>query len=173
MQMFYKLFNNVSKQETRFCMLVSFSWSLPLKGKTILWFFSQWYRKEYMFEIQDCNLLGTGVGGSGFLPRLHRDWVLWDGGGLQLHLWSGDFEPFAKSYPFSLQGGSGCYLVNWWGPIAHRKGVYLLEAVVFPKLLFWGDIVSGLETEWDLGGQWWLFQLGGLIQESPGPTPEG
>ena len=37
-----------------------FSWSLPLEGKKILGFFSQWYAKEYIYEIQDCKLLGTG-----------------------------------------------------------------------------------------------------------------
>ena len=25
---------------------------------------------------------------------------------------------------------------NWWGPIAHRQGLYSLEAVVLPELLF-------------------------------------
>jgi len=64
--------------------------------------------------------------------------VLWDGGGLQFHLWSGDLEPFTRFCPFSLRGGSGCYMVNWWRPIAHRQGIYLLEAVALPKLLFWG-----------------------------------
>ena len=43
--------------------------------------------------------------------------------------------------------------MNWWGPIAHRQGIYLLEAVVHPELLFGDGVVSGLETEWDLGGQ--------------------
>ena len=28
-------------------------------------------------------------------------------------------------------------MVNWWGPIAHRQGIYLLEAVVLLELLFW------------------------------------
>ena len=39
---------------------------------------------------------------------------------------------------------------NWWGPIAHTQGIYLLEAIALPELLFLGGIVSGLETEWDL-----------------------
>ena len=79
----------------------------------------------------------------GFLPRLHRDWVLWVGGGPQLHLWSRDFEPFARFRPFSLLRGLGCYMANWWGPIAHKQGIYSLKAVVPPEPLFWGDIVSG------------------------------
>ena len=37
-----------------------FSWSLPLKGKKILGFFSQWYAKESIFEIQDCKPPSTG-----------------------------------------------------------------------------------------------------------------
>ena len=44
-------------------------------------------------------------------------------------------------------------MLNWWGPIAHRQGIYLLEAVVLPELLFSGDISYSLETEWDLRGQ--------------------
>ena len=51
-----------------------FSWSLPLKGKKILGFFSQWYAKESIFEIQDCkppspgrdfsqDYIGIGYGG--------------------------------------------------------------------------------------------------------------
>ena len=94
----------------------------------------------------------------GFLPR-----ILWNGGGLQLHLWSGDLELFAKYPPFSLQGGLGCYMVNWWGPIAHSQGIYLLEAIVLLELLSWGRIVSGLETEWDLRGQWQQVQPNGLV----------
>ena len=49
---------------------------------------------------------------------------------------SGDLEPFARFCPFSLQGGSECYIVSWWGLIAHRQGIYLLEAVVLYELLF-------------------------------------
>ena len=37
-----------------------FSWRLPLEGKKILGFFSQWYAKECIFEAQDCKPLGTG-----------------------------------------------------------------------------------------------------------------
>ena len=37
-----------------------FSWSLPLKGKKILGFFSQWCAKECILEIQDYKRLGTG-----------------------------------------------------------------------------------------------------------------
>ena len=37
-----------------------FSWSLPLEDKNILGFFSQWYAKECIFQIQDCKPLGTG-----------------------------------------------------------------------------------------------------------------
>ena len=25
-------------------------------------------------------------------------------------------------------------MVNWWGPIAHKQGIYLLKAVVSPSL---------------------------------------
>ena len=27
-------------------------------------------------------------------------------------------------------------MVNWWGPIAHKQGIYLLKAVVPPSLSF-------------------------------------
>ena len=37
-----------------------FSWGLPLKGKKILRFFSQWYAKECIFEIEGYKPLGTG-----------------------------------------------------------------------------------------------------------------
>ena len=37
-----------------------FSWSLPLEVKKILGFFSQWYAKECILEIQECKPLGTG-----------------------------------------------------------------------------------------------------------------
>ena len=35
-----------------------------------------------------------------------------------------------------LLRGLGCYMVNWWGPIAHKPGIYLLKAVVPPESLF-------------------------------------
>ena len=35
-------------------------WFGDLKGKKILGFFSQWYAKKCIFEIQDCKPLGTG-----------------------------------------------------------------------------------------------------------------
>ena len=41
-------------------LLVFFPWGLPLEGKKIVGFFSQWYAKECIFEIQDCKPLGTG-----------------------------------------------------------------------------------------------------------------
>ena len=47
-----------------------------LKAKRYWDFFSQQYAKKCIFEIQDCKPFGTG---GWFLPRLHRDWVLWNG----------------------------------------------------------------------------------------------
>ena len=34
-------------------------------------------------------------------------------------------------------------MANWWGPIAHKQGIYLLKAVVPPEPLFGEGIVSG------------------------------
>ena len=39
-------------------------------------------------------------------------------------------------HPFSLLRGLGCYMANWWGPIAYKQGIHLLKAVVPPELLF-------------------------------------
>ena len=36
-----------------------FSWSRLFEGRKLLGFFSQWYAKESIFEIQDCKPLGT------------------------------------------------------------------------------------------------------------------
>ena len=44
---------------------------------------------------------------------------------------------------YSLLRGLGCYMANWWGPIAHKQGIYLLKAVVPPEPLFGEGIVSG------------------------------
>ena len=44
---------------------------------------------------------------------------------------------------FFLLRGLGYYMANWWGPIAHKQGIYLLKDVVPPEPLFLGDIVSG------------------------------
>ena len=150
--------------------------SLNLWGNTIqviCWCFSpgashlkaKWYWDSLASGMQKNASLRSRTANTlhwvGFLPILHRDWVLWDGGGLQLHLWSGGLEPFSMSCSFSLQGGSGCYTANWWGPIAHRQEIYLLETEVLSELLFWGSIVSGLETRWDLeGNDDWLSLVG-------------
>ena len=107
-----------------------FSQSLPLEGKKILGFFSQWYAKVCIFEIQDCKPFGTGWDFSQDYIGIGYCGVEGDYGFIY------DLEPFARFRPFSLQGGWWCYMVNWWGPIAHRQGVYLLEAVVLPELLF-------------------------------------
>ena len=37
-----------------------FSWSLSLEGKKMLGFFSQWYAKQCVFEIQNYKPLGSG-----------------------------------------------------------------------------------------------------------------
>ena len=37
-----------------------FSWSLSLEGKKMLGFFSQWYAKQCIFEIQNYKPLGSG-----------------------------------------------------------------------------------------------------------------
>ena len=37
-------------------------------------------------------------------------------------------------------------MANCWGSIAHRREICLLECVVLPRPLFWGVIVSGLES---------------------------
>ena len=109
-------------------------------------FLSQWCAKECVLQIRESKPLAIGWDFS-------QDYIgigLSGGGGLQPHLWSGDLEPHTRFPPFPLQGGSRCYVVNSWGPIAHRQGIYLLEAVVLLELLFWGGIVSDLETNWGL-----------------------
>ena len=95
-------------------------------------------KKNAPLKSKTVNHLALG----GFLPRSHRDWVLWDGRWLQLHLWSQDLEPFARFRLFSFLR-LGCYMANWWGPVAHKQGIYLLKAVVPLEPLFWEGIVSG------------------------------
>ena len=54
---------------------------------------------------------------------------------------------------------------NWRGPVAHRQRIYLLEAVVLPKLLSWGGIFSSL-LNWV--GSWRKMMTGSAWWACPG-----
>ena len=74
----------------------------------------------------------------GFLPRLHRDSVLWNGEGL--HLWSGDLEPFARFHLFFLYWED--WGVTWWA------GGDLLSPS-FERILFLVRKLSGISEDSD------------------------
>ena len=89
-------------------------------------------KKKCIFEIQDCKPLGTGWDFS-------QDYI-----GIGYSGMEGDYSfiydlEILNHSPGSiifLLRGLGCYMVNWWGPIAHKPGIYLLKAVVPPESLF-------------------------------------
>ena len=97
-------------------------------------------QKKCIFEIQDSKPFGTGWDFS-------QDYI-----GIGYCGMEGDYsfiyDPEILNHSpgsvfFSLLRGLGCYMANWWGPIAHKQGIYLLKAVVPPEPLFGEGIVSG------------------------------
>ena len=86
-----------------------FSWSLPLKGKKILEFFSQWYAKGCILEIQDYKPLGTGWD----FPQDYIEIGCCGMEGDYSFIYDAEILNHLPGSVFVYLRGLGCYMANW------------------------------------------------------------